>query len=380
MRFLPHVPDLSPSKTRPRGGGPVYAPRSWSAPDIVDAAVALDPWVPTPPMSSASFLEHLSAWRPLEAPLRAWFQRSRESSANALQIRLSQLADCLWSCRSLARHRGHPMYRPFAAAFESVLEARRQLEIRGRRGLARARPVLDDVESTLSDVLIELPGNMVPLTLDGRVFSGGGTATGEGLRFISQAGAQARWRSLGGGRWVDLGCGDGTSVSALAQSRPETSFVGMDIGARSKSWPSNVRYEALDDGDAASLHRAALACVEDVDVVSLLFPIHVEQQGALAVVHQVRTALALLKGGGQAVVVSEDPIAVRAAVRALCEAPSCASIDVLDGIWSGAQLKALGIAPYRPTWSELTPSPAGVADEVAGELSWAMVVFFVRAP
>jgi len=381
QRFAPEISDLvadSTPATPP--AGPAYRPKSWP---VVPSSADPIPMAPSDLPNSLSlddFRQRLARWRPLAAPLRTWFEDGRRCGARDLGIRLAQLTDCLWSCRQLARHRRHPMYPRFARNFDRVREASRQLEVRGRRGVKRALRILDEVDGALREILIALPGNMAPLTLPGPVGIQAGSAAGCGLRFIDHGLSLARWNTLSGSTWVDLGCGDGASVASLAEARPQTAFVGVDLLDRSPQLPSKGRYVRLEDGTASELQAQTLEAVpQAAAVVSLLFPIHLEQEGELAVVHQVRTALGLLDVGGQGVLISEDPIAVRAAAETLATDSRCDAVDVLDGCWSAAQLHALGITPYRPTWSELTPSPPEVAQLPAGALSWGLVVFFVRA-
>ena len=360
----------------PREAG--YLPKSWPAarPSGRPGHPRAEPEPVT--LGEAVFRERLDAWRPLELPLRDWFADCRRASAGDLEQRLAQLADCLWSCRELARHRRHVMGPRFSHHFDRIRDAERQLRARGRRGVKRALPVVEAIESELGEVLMALPGNLAPLSLPGPVAVSEVVRSGGGLRFIGQGASLGRWNALTGNTWVDLGCGEGASVAALARTRPAVDFVGVDIGPEPADWPSTARFVGLAEGDAAALHHQTAGLLSEASVVSLLYPIHREQSGELAVVHQVRTALQILEPGGQGVLVSEDPVAVRAAVDALVRDPRCGAVDVLDGCWSRDQLHALGIQPYRPTWSELTPSPAAVADQPAGSLDWGLVVFFVR--
>jgi len=245
--------------------------------------------------------------------------------------------------------------------------------------MKRALSILGDTESALLGTLVALPSNLAPITLGGDVLTSDEETSGHGLRFLGHAECLARWNALGGSVWVDIGPGDCQSFAALARGRPQTRFIGVDVVAADPELPDNAEYVAMEEGTAARLRERTPTLVPSADTVSLLYPIHKDQDGKLAVAWQVEAAIDVLAAGGSGVLVTEDPVAVRAAVAVLLADPRCDTVEVLDGWWSADQLRDLGVEPYGPTWSELAPSPAEVADLSAGTLSWGLVVFFGRA-
>jgi hypothetical protein len=192
------------------------------------------------------------------------------------------------------------------------------------------------------------------------------------------------------GRWIDLGSGDGVSLARLAARTTAGEIVGTDVAwsysllaanhrrVAIAALPPHCRYiifgpgggpaglacELVAIGEPEFRHADQLAETmrralgpQSCDVVTLLYPMHmpVPTRSGPRVCAEIvlDTALALLRGGGIGLVVTESPAAWRGLVRTLLEHDRVAGLDHLAAPVSARQLRELGIEPYTPSAAEL---------------------------
>lgn len=213
----------------------------------------------------------------------------------------------------------------------------------------------DDVWPGCRKVLDRWPGCAAPLALP--LEAVGPAAPEPALAAARLAAADQRnvdadaffrlWAALPGGRWVDLGSGDGANVRGL--SRPDRRLLGVDVGpAAELRIPVSQRPEILREATLQAVGAPA-------DVVLLAYPTHHELvaadgRRARSVVFQLETAWELLRPGGAALLLSESPGLIRAALGA---AGAFRAADLAAEPLGEASLRAHGLEPYTPSVREL---------------------------
>jgi len=188
-----------------------------------------------------------------------------------------------------------------------------------------------------------------------------------------------------GDAWVDLGCGAGQTLEALAVRHAGVRFVGLDLeGVPVGTGGNGRRHVRVPGGDAAAIAAATLDALGPgtCDVVSLCYPSHrrVRTAAGPRLAHRVQldTALALLRPGGRGVLITEDPIALRTALAHLGEAADAGAVEAWPALVPSPTLREAGVVPYEPRLGELAPLPRGLDGRSLGPFRWGMGVGFRR--
>ena len=221
-----------------------------------------------------------------------WLDRALRLRPARRKAELAKLERALSHAVSLAKAQVGPTAPPtqhFATLLREVGAARR-----GKSTLTEHRPALVEALSGLSSALVFLePDVREPVEAFTRL-----------------------WDELGpppGSTWIDLGCGAGATMAALAQRYPDATFVGVEIdGADAPE--TAIRLPREPDPAKLSALTVAEVGAGSASRVSLLYPLHrrlEDHTGRRGLAHQwqLDTALALLEPGGRGILITEDPVA-----------------------------------------------------------------------
>lgn len=166
---------------------------------------------------------------------------------------------------------------------------------------------------------------------------------------------------------LDLGCGAGGTLLALARAYPNGRLLGLDVEPRSVEL-ANTRLAEAGVGDRAQARLAAAQSVDldaRFDLVTLIQVLHETVPAVRADI--LAGAYAALKPGGVLLVVDEP---YPETVEGLREAPSCAMTQFIERFWGNellslSQQKALIEAAGLRVDAQSVPPPGLVSVTIA---------------